>query len=124
MRRLRPILADGTDASVIQTTTFGLGTNTACGDFAVPEFDDPELEEITCFVAATETDQAVTGVRYDTTGQFTFVAPTNNPVEFTGLAIVRVEDGKIVEAWNEFDFMKMYAQVGALQLNLSPGTDG
>lgn len=76
---LWPILADGTDASVIQTTTFGLGTNTACGDFAVPEFDDPELEEITCFVAATETDQAVTGVRYDTTGQFTFVAPTNNP---------------------------------------------
>ncbi len=46
------------------------------------------------------------------------VAPTNQPVEFTGMTIVRVKDGKIVEAWNEFDFMKMYSQVGALTLNL------
>jgi predicted ester cyclase len=46
------------------------------------------------------------------------VAPTNNPVEFTGMLIVRVKDGKIVEAWNQFDFMKMYEQVGALTLNL------
>ncbi len=46
------------------------------------------------------------------------VAPTNQPVEFTGLAIVKIKDGKIVEAWNEFDFMKMYSQLGALKLNL------
>lgn len=46
------------------------------------------------------------------------VAPTNQPVEFTGMTIVRLKDGKIVEAWNEFDFMKMYSQVGALTLNL------
>lgn len=46
------------------------------------------------------------------------IAPTNQPVEFTGMTIARVEDGKIVEAWNEFDFMKMYAQVGALDLHL------
>lgn len=46
------------------------------------------------------------------------VAPTNQPIEFTGLTIVRLRDGKIVEAWNEFDFMKMYSQVGALSLNL------
>jgi predicted ester cyclase len=46
------------------------------------------------------------------------IAPTNQPVEFTGLAIVKIKDGKIVEAWNEFDFMKMYSQVGALTLNL------
>ena len=46
------------------------------------------------------------------------VAPTNQPVEFTGMTIVKVKDGKIVEAWNEFDFMKMYSQVGALTLNL------
>ena len=46
------------------------------------------------------------------------VAPTNQPVEFTGMTIVRVKDGKIVEAWNEFNFMKMYEQVGALVLNL------
>jgi len=46
------------------------------------------------------------------------VAPTNQPVEFTGMVIVRLKDGKIVESWNEFDFMKMYSQVGALTLNL------
>jgi len=46
------------------------------------------------------------------------VAPTNTPVEFTGMVIVRVRDGQIVEAWNEFNFMEMYKQVGALTLNL------
>jgi steroid delta-isomerase-like uncharacterized protein len=46
------------------------------------------------------------------------VAPTNQPVEFTGMTMVRIKDGKIVEAWNEFDFMKMYSQLGALTLNL------
>lgn len=46
------------------------------------------------------------------------VAPTNQPVDFTGMIIVRVKDGKIVEAWNEFNFMEMYKQVGALTLNL------
>jgi steroid delta-isomerase-like uncharacterized protein len=44
-------------------------------------------------------------------------AATNQPVEFTGLALVRVRDGKIVEAWNEFDFLKMFSQIGALSLN-------
>jgi steroid delta-isomerase-like uncharacterized protein len=46
------------------------------------------------------------------------VTPTNGPVEFTGMTIVRVKDGKIVEAWNEFNFMEMYRQVGALKLEL------
>jgi len=46
------------------------------------------------------------------------VPPTNVPVEFTGMTIVKIKDGKIVEAWNEFDFMKMYTQVGALTLDL------
>jgi predicted ester cyclase len=46
------------------------------------------------------------------------VAPTNQPVEFTGMTIVKVKDGKIIEAWNEFNFMEMYKQVGALTLNL------
>jgi len=34
------------------------------------------------------------------------------------MVIVRVRDGQIVEAWNEFNFMEMYKQVGALTLNL------
>ena len=46
------------------------------------------------------------------------LSPTNQPVDFTGMVIVRLKDGKIAEAWNEFNFMKMYEQVGALTLNL------
>jgi predicted ester cyclase len=46
------------------------------------------------------------------------IAATDQPVDFTGMVIVRVKDGKIVEAWNEFNFMAMYKQVGALTLNL------
>jgi steroid delta-isomerase-like uncharacterized protein len=42
------------------------------------------------------------------------VAATQAPVAFTGVAIVRIKDGKIVEAWNNFDFMKMYRQIGAI----------
>lgn len=57
-------------------------------------------------------------VRATHEGEGIGVAPTNQPIEFTGVAIVRIKDGKIVEAWNEFDFMKMYSQVGALTLNL------
>jgi steroid delta-isomerase-like uncharacterized protein len=41
-------------------------------------------------------------------------AATQSPVEFTGIAIVRVRDGQFVEAWNNFDFMKMYRQLSAL----------
>ena len=44
-------------------------------------------------------------------------AATNSPVDFTGVAIVRIRDGKIVEAWNNFDFMTMYQQLGALRLD-------
>ena len=41
---------------------------------------------------------------------------TQAPVGFTGMVIVRIDEGKIIEAWNNFDFMKMYQQIGALKL--------
>lgn len=44
-------------------------------------------------------------------------AATNQPVEFDGICIVRVRDGKIVEAWNNFDFMAMFVQIGAVQVS-------
>jgi len=40
------------------------------------------------------------------------MAATNKPVSFTGICIVRIEDGKIAEAWNNFDFLTMYQQLG------------
>jgi predicted ester cyclase len=39
-------------------------------------------------------------------------APTNAPVDFHGMTIVRVRDGKLVEGWNCFDFLGMYQQIG------------
>lgn len=47
---------------------------------------------------------------------------TDSPVEFDGICIVRISDGKIVEAWNNFDFMSMFRQLGALHLDAGPGT--
>ena len=44
------------------------------------------------------------------------LAATQSPVAFTGISIVRIKNGKIVEAWNNFDFMKMYQQLGALRI--------
>ena len=41
------------------------------------------------------------------------LAATGKPVEFTGMTFVRVRGGKIVEAWNNFDFAAMNAQLQA-----------
>jgi steroid delta-isomerase-like uncharacterized protein len=43
-------------------------------------------------------------------------AATGQPTEFTGICIVRIKDGKIVEAWNNFDFMGMFQQLGVLEM--------
>jgi steroid delta-isomerase-like uncharacterized protein len=42
------------------------------------------------------------------------IAATQAPVEFTGITIVRIKGGKIVEGWNNFDFMTMNKQIGAI----------
>lgn len=39
-------------------------------------------------------------------------SPSNTRVNFSGLAMVKIKDGKITEAWNHFDFMNMYQQLG------------
>ncbi|HEY3136150.1 MAG TPA: ester cyclase [Blastocatellia bacterium] len=38
-------------------------------------------------------------------------AATGNRVEFTGMTFLRVRDGQIVEAWNNFDFATMNTQL-------------
>ena len=47
---------------------------------------------------------------------------TDSPVEFDGICIVRIAGGKIVEAWNNFDFMSMFQQLGALRLDATADT--
>lgn len=46
---------------------------------------------------------------------------TSAPVDFTGLSIVRISAGKIVEAWNNFDFERMGKQIGAKDVKRSAG---
>ena len=76
--------------------------------------------KITVEDTITEGDKIAARCRVSATheGEGLGIAPSSQPVEFTGMTMVRIKDGKIVEAWNEFDFMKMYSQVGALTLNL------
>ena len=53
-------------------------------------------------------------VRGKHTGESLGFAATNAPIQFEGIAIVRIKDGKIVEAWNQFDFLEMNKQLGVL----------
>ncbi|HEY0546146.1 MAG TPA: ester cyclase [Pyrinomonadaceae bacterium] len=53
-------------------------------------------------------------VRGSHTGDSLGFAASHKPVEFTGIALGRIEDGKITEAWNSFDFMSMFRQLGVM----------
>ena len=39
---------------------------------------------------------------------------TQKVTEFDGIAICRIRNRMFVESWNNFDFMKMYKQLGAI----------
>lgn len=51
-------------------------------------------------------------VRGQHTGDHLGVAASNAPVDFTGMVIARVKDGKFVESWNNIDFLQMNQQIG------------
>lgn len=38
--------------------------------------------------------------------------PTGKQVDFTGMTIIRTKNDRIVEAWNNFDFLAMNQQLG------------
>lgn len=40
--------------------------------------------------------------------------PTGRPVTFGGICMARIENGKIAEAWNHYDFLDMYQQIGQM----------
>ena len=61
---------------------------------------DGDLEAAHCHVTATHTQ-------------------SGKPVAFSGLTMARIADGKISEAWNHFDFLGLYQQLG---LELVPQT--
>lgn len=50
------------------------------------------------------------------TGDFWGIPATGKRVEFTGIYVVRIENGKIVEHWGEEDGVSLLQQLGVLQL--------
>lgn len=47
-------------------------------------------------------------------GPFQGIAPTGKPVTFTDIMISRIEDGKIMELWAQFDALGLLQQLGLL----------
>jgi predicted ester cyclase len=39
-------------------------------------------------------------------------APTNRTINISGMVFARVKDGKLIEGWNNFDFLSLYKQLG------------
>ena len=46
------------------------------------------------------------------TGDFVGIPPTGKRVEFTGMYVVRIENGKIAEHWGEEDSISLLSQLG------------
>jgi steroid delta-isomerase-like uncharacterized protein len=47
-------------------------------------------------------------------GELMGIAPTGNQVAITGITIHRIEDGKIVEEWENWDALGLMQQIGAV----------
>ena len=50
-------------------------------------------------------------------GEFAGVPATGKPVSFSGINIMRIADGKIVEHWVQYDTMGIMQQIGAIPGN-------
>ena len=48
-------------------------------------------------------------------GEFMGIAPTGNRVEVSGIDILRIAEGKIVEHWGNFDDLGMMQQLGVIE---------
>jgi steroid delta-isomerase-like uncharacterized protein len=49
-------------------------------------------------------------------GDFVGVAPTNRQIKMVGMTVHRLENGKIQEAWWNYDFLGMLRQIGAVEM--------
>lgn len=68
-----------------------------------------DIDELVCQGDRVAVKCTVTGThRGDGLG----IAATNRPVTVTGMGMARIENGRIVEAFNTFDFLSLYQQVG------------
>jgi len=63
-----------------------------------------------------EGDRVVTRITFKAThkGEFRGIAPTGKKVTVTGINIMKIIDGKIVESWAEWDALGLMQQLGAI----------
>ena len=63
-----------------------------------------------------EGDKVVTRVTFQGThrGEYRGVAPTGKQVRYSGIAIDRIVEGKVVEMWHVADTLSLLQQIGAL----------
>jgi predicted ester cyclase len=54
------------------------------------------------------------------TGPFQGIAPTGKRLSWTGIVIDRVQDGRIVESWGNWDMMGLLQQLGAVPARPAP----
>ena len=47
-------------------------------------------------------------------GEFLGTAPTNRRVEFTGMSMMKMANGKIVRGWDNWDQLALLTQIGAM----------
>jgi predicted ester cyclase len=55
------------------------------------------------------------------TGEFMKIPPTGKDIRVTGNSLIRIENGKIAEGWDEFDLFGMLMQIEALPALDVPG---
>lgn len=48
-------------------------------------------------------------------GELMGMPPTNKPATWSGIDIIRIANGKMVERWGERDLLRLMEQLGALQ---------
>jgi predicted ester cyclase len=62
-----------------------------------------------------EGDKVVTRATFSGThqGEFMGMAPTGKPVKYSGIAIDRIVDGKVVESWHVAETLGLLQQIGA-----------
>lgn len=79
---------------------------------AFPDFHETIEDQIA------EGDKVVTRFTSKDThkGNLMGIKPTNKQLSWTGIAIDRIESGKIVESWVNWDMMGMMQQLGVISL--------
>jgi len=76
---------------------------------------DDVVNENDKIAARTTVKLSHTGEHFQVTANKS-IAPSGNKVTITGILIARIENNQLVEAWNNYDFLSLYAQLGAVSM--------